>query len=230
MTYRTVRTRAGLRMVQHGTVLSEIRKSPGPTHSVADVIASAVHVLVPESTVALLGFAGGGVLAPLRAMGASHRICAVDLDDSGYYVFHKLCSSWAGQVTFEKAEACEWLTNRSRQYRAIVEDLSVPLQKDVVKPDETWSELPGSIYRRLDQDGVGIFNLLRPTKFSWHSGFQRLIPEGFDARLVHFSEFENRLLIACRTLPTARQLSRHLGVSLRSINSRLAGRISVRSY
>lgn len=225
--YRLIQTRSGVRMVQHGTVLSEIRTSPGPTHSVADVIAAAVQATACGPRVAMLGFAGGGMLAPLRAMGGDHTLAAVDLDDSGWWLFRRLCSGWAGEVSFDRAEACTWLRGGRCRYDAIIEDLSVARNSDVFKPVVTWSQLPPLLYSRLNEGGVAIFNLLRPTESSWERGVARLLREGCAASVVEFTDYENRLLISGTELPPARKLGLLLRKHLRRIHSRLASRITI---
>ena len=226
--YKIVPTRYGVRMVQHGTVLSEIRTTPGPTYSVADVIACVVRAVSTGPQVAMLGFAGGGVLAPLRAMGGGQAGAAVDLDDSGWKLFQRLCASWAGAVSFDKAEACAWLRGSNQRYDVIIEDLSVPTNSDVFKPAVTWAELPSLVYRQLEVDGVAIFNLLRPTDGPWDFGIRRILRSDMAAHVVHFTDYENRLLIVGKTLPSARTLSQKMRANLRSIHSRQASRISVR--
>lgn len=228
--YRIVPTRSGVRMVQHGTVLSEVLRFAGPTHSMADAIAAAVQTMAFGPRLALLGFAGGGMLAPLRALGGRQRVAAVDLDASGWRLFQHTCSAWAGEVDFEQVEACSWLRGRECRYDVIIEDLSVPVDSDVFKPAATWSELPPLIYRRLNADGVAIFNLLHPGEGSWEGGIRRVLRRGYVARVVHFEDYENRLLIAGRELPSARLFSRRMRAKLRSIHSRLASRISVRNW
>lgn len=86
------RTRNGLRLSQHGVVISELRTSPGPTHSVFDVLASIISVFAPQNRIGVLGFAGGGMMAPLRALGVRAVIDSVDLDRTGYDLFKKALS------------------------------------------------------------------------------------------------------------------------------------------
>ena len=123
--YELIPTRHGVRLVQHGTLLSEVRATPGPTHSVADVIAATVQAVGPGNDIAMLGFAGGGVLAPLRGMGGTQAVSAVDLDDSGWKVFWRLCSRWAGKLSFQHAEACAWLRTGRRRYDVIIEEAEI---------------------------------------------------------------------------------------------------------
>ena len=58
------RTPGGARLVQNGSVLSEVLSQPGPTDSVFDVLASAMN-LSTGTRAGILGFAGGGVIAPV---------------------------------------------------------------------------------------------------------------------------------------------------------------------
>jgi len=73
------RTRRGARIREGDVILSEILALPGPTHSLFDLLAAGIAALAPGPRVAMLGFAGGGVVAPLRAMGWNHPLCCVDL-------------------------------------------------------------------------------------------------------------------------------------------------------
>jgi hypothetical protein len=50
-------TKHGLRLSQHGVVISELRTTPGPTHSVVDVLAALIAVLAPAGRIGVLGFA-----------------------------------------------------------------------------------------------------------------------------------------------------------------------------
>lgn len=228
--YQLISTQSGLRMIQHGTVLSEVKQNPGPSHSVVDVIAAVIQATASGPRVAMLGFAGGGVLAPLRALGEVHEVAAVDLDESGWGVFQRLCATWAGKVSFECADACALLRDNTRRYDVIVEDLSVAMDGEVVKPAATWSELPPLIYHRLKARGVAIFNLIHPSQGSWEHGIRGVLKNGFSARVVEFAEYENRLLIAAENLPPARKLGAQIRGHLKMIQSQLASRISVRTY
>ena len=60
---KIVRTRRGARIVDDDVVLSEILAKPGPTHSLFDLLAAAVATLAPGPRFAMLGFAGGGIVA-----------------------------------------------------------------------------------------------------------------------------------------------------------------------
>jgi hypothetical protein len=169
------------------------------------------------------------MVAPLRAMGSGQRIQAVDLDGSGWRLFKRTCGEWASPVNFNLGEACRWLGARKEACDLIIEDLSIVEQGDVYKPAITWSTLPGLIRRRLSRAGVAIHNLLPPKNARWAAAFHHVIDPRRACRVVEFADFENRLLIVARRLPTARQLSVAMGQQLRAIGSRQAGRISVRA-
>ena len=89
------RTPGGARLLQNGSVLSEVLSQPGPTDSVFDVLAAALN-LSKGTHAGILGFAGGGVIAPLRAMGGRHTISGVDLDESGYKLFRDISDDRQG--------------------------------------------------------------------------------------------------------------------------------------
>lgn len=226
---REIPTQRGIRLVQHNVVLSEVLREPGPTHSAADLLAAIARTLAPQSTIALLGFAAGGMIAPLRAMGGQQEIRAVDINGASFGVFERLCRQWSGRVEIELAEAQAWLRGRNTRYDMIIEDLSVPAQGDVFKPEATWSTLPGLIRSRLNENGIGVFNLLRPQNANWATGLARVTEPFESARVVLFDLYENRIVIAARNLPPVRQLSLELRHHLRFIRSKLARTISIRS-
>ena len=65
---RVVRDRGGLRLLEGDAVLSRVMARPGPTHMPFDVLAACVAALSPGRRALLLGFAGGGTVAALRAI------------------------------------------------------------------------------------------------------------------------------------------------------------------
>lgn len=216
-------------MVEGDAVISEILSSPGPTHSVFDALAASVVVLDGGPRVALLGFAGGGVVAPLRAMGFSGVLDVVDLDDQGERIFRRVSGAWRGPVSFELGEASEWLRHRRGKFDAIIEDLSIPGPGGVTKPEVSVGVLPRLVRSRLKSRGVAVFNLLPVKGWTWSELIDRVGAPFRQRRIVTFDEYENRLLVAGRALPTARQLSLALRASLGSIRSRIAGGMAVRS-
>lgn len=222
------RTPNGFRLSQHGVVVSELRTRPGPTHSVFDVLSASIRVLKPSGHLGLLGFAGGGMMAPLRALSVTAPVHAVDLDRTGYDLFHEHCRSWAGGLCWNHGDAVAWLRQQRRPFDLLVEDLSIPESGDVTKPQVSWEILPPLIRRKLVPDGIAIFNLLPPANGRW-SGEVARIASGFPCSLViHFEEFENRILVGARFLPAARQFAARLRSALICIGSRQVGKIHVR--
>ena len=126
-------TEHGLRLSQHGVVLSELRTSSGPTHSVFDVLAASLAVLAPAGRLGVLGFAGGGMMAPLRALGVPTVIDSVDLDRAGYDLFREHCPHWSEGVNWQQADAVAWLRQQPRDFALLLDDLSVPQDDDVFK-------------------------------------------------------------------------------------------------
>ena len=138
-------TKNGLRLSQHGVVISEVRTRPGPTHSVVDVLAALVAILAPAGRVGVLGFAGGGIMAPLQALGVETAIDSVDLDQAAYSLFRKHCPEWIDRVNWQQGDAVAWLRQQPAKFDLLMDDLSVPGDGDVIKPLITWEVLPGLI-------------------------------------------------------------------------------------
>lgn len=224
------KTRNGLRLSQHGVVISEMRLRPGPTHSLFDVLASLVTVLCPQGRVGLLGFAGGGMMAPLRALGWNLPLDAVDLDADAFRLFQRHCRSWSGTIHWHHREASEWLRAQpKRSFDLIVEDLSVPDGGDVFKPAVSWETLPGLIRQRLKPDGVAIFNLIKPRNGRWNPGLSTVASQFAKHRYIHLEQFENVLLVAGNNLPPAARIGYQVREQLSSIGSQQARKIRVAS-
>lgn len=226
---RVIQTKQGWRLSQHGVVVSELRTSAGPTHSVFDVLAALITVLNPQGQLGMMGFAGGGMMAPLRALGRCAPITAVDLDRASYDLFCRHCPEWAAEVHWHQADAFRWLRGQSRKFDLLLDDLSVPRDGDVVKPDGCWDELPRLMRQRLQPKGVALFNLLTPPDNNWPRNLARVKCHFATARVILLDDFENRILVAGAKLPTATSLGRALRQSLRHLRSRQAGRLQVRS-
>ncbi len=221
-------TKHGLRLSQHGVVISELRTAPGPTDSVFDVLAALIATLAPAGRVGVLGFAGGGMMAPLRALGVEAVIDSVDLDRAGYDLFCQHCPAWAHRVNWQQADAVQWLRGRRAKYDLLMDDLSVPRDGDVFKPDISWTVVPALIQARLRPRGFAVFNLMLSPGDAWSQALPKITRPFGAARIVHLDEFENRLLIAGEELPTARALGIALRRELRRLRSRQATRIQVR--
>ncbi len=217
--YEVVPTRRGVRLEQNGAALSELCREAGPTDSVFDVLAAAAHVLSPERGFALLGFAGGGMVAPLRAMGGDQTIDAVDLDDRGHDVFREHAAEYAGSVRFHHADAAAWLSAATDSYELIVDDLSIPTEDDVVKPEISRTTLPALIRRRLAVGGSVVTNVLSEAGRTWAEVTGPVIAGYPKAHAVVLEEFANRIVLAGDYGRDARGLSRDLRRVLRRIGS-----------
>jgi hypothetical protein len=217
-------TKHGLRLSQHGVVISELRTSAGPTHSVFDILAALIARLAPAGRLGVLGFAGGGMMAPLLGLEVKSVIDSVDLDRAGYDLFRQHCPGWTRCVNWQEAEAVTWLQQQAAEFGLLLDDLSVPCDGDVVKPTISWTVLPALIRGRLRPGGVAVFNLLPRPGGRWNPDLQRMVNLFEAARIVHFDDFENRILVAGADLPTARELGARLRNDLRSLRSRQAGR------
>ena len=221
-------TKHGLRLSQHGVVISELRTAPGPTDSVFDVLAALIATLAPAGRVGVLGFAGGGMMAPLRGLEVDAVIDSVDLERAGYDLFCQHCPSWSNRVNWQQADAVQWLRGQRAKFDLLMDDLSVPRDGDVFKPDLSWNVLPELIRQRLRPEGVAVFNLMLSPGVHWNEALPKITRHFTAARLVHLDEFENRILIAGEELPPARALGISLRRALHRLRSRQATRIQVR--
>ncbi|MHC4666969.1 MAG: hypothetical protein ACYTFD_01065 [Planctomycetota bacterium] len=227
---KVVRTRRGARIVEGDVVLSEILAQPGPTHTLFDVLAACVAALAPGPRFALLGFAGGGMIAPLRAMGFRHPVHAIDLNRAGERVFRELSRDWAGPVDLVRAEAGAWLRRGRRPFDIIVEDLSVPSPAGTVKPYASFDRLPGLIHDRLrPESGVALTNLLPLPGTAWNALLTRVARPHPRAVVVILDEYENRFVLAGAALPTAAEVSSRVRAALERIDSYQRRRIRFRT-
>lgn len=226
---RWVQGRGRVQLLDGDAVLSEVRTRPGPTHAVFDLLAAAAAALAPGPRVAVLGFAAGGLVAPLRAMGCSAPIEAVDLSLTGARRFDRVARSWAGSVNVTRCDAARWLSRSRRRFDLIVEDLSVTRDGHVSKPTVSLEDLPALMRRRLTRSGVVVTNLLPIAGWSWRRVFETLAGSYDRALVVSFLRFENRVVIAGDELDGARQVSQRLRSALRRCRSRLAGEIRLSS-
>jgi hypothetical protein len=222
------RTPTGAQLLQGGAILSEIRSWPGPTHSLFDVLAAAIAVFGDESPVALLGFAGGGVVAPLRALGCRAPIMAVDVELFGERIFRELSADWAGDVRVEHEDAALWLQRTRRTFRVVCEDLSVLGVEGETKPAVTVTALPELIARRLSPDGVAIVNLLPVAGVSWRALTAQVVAPFATARVITVEGFENRIILAAARLPEPDAVAQALRARLAALRSRAAHGIAVR--
>jgi hypothetical protein len=218
----------GVWMEQHGCVLSKVLAQPGPTHSVFDVLAAAVVVCSPGPRVAMLGFAGGGMMAPLRKMGGEHAVSAVDLDDAGHRLYSGIVGDWGGALEFTRADAVKWLRGQRRKFDAIVEDLSVPTDGDVVKPEVSWQVLPGVMRRKVKAGGLTVMNLLPTPGVTWDEMMIACRRDDVPGCVVAFGEYYNRVLIQGKMVEETRVTGGKLRKALRGMGSQIAEGMTVR--
>lgn len=207
-------------------MLSELRRCPGPTHSVWDVMASAVALFTPGSRMAMLGFSGGGMVGAMRALGCDQEIAGVDLWSEGFSLFQRVAADWCGSIRFYEEDAVRWLRRQRILYDVIVEDLSVPKDGDIVKPEVSLSLLPALMRKKLIPGGVIISNLLPTPGYSW----PRMIAAARTGRgvVVEFESYHNRILIQGSQLGEARAVGRHLRRIMRRFGSDSGG-VRIRS-
>lgn len=227
---QVIPTPHGLRFQQNNVVISELRTSPGPTHSVFDILAALVVLLKPTGVTGLLGFAGGGMMAPLQALGGTTPLTAVDLDRASYELFCRHCPQWVDQIHWHHAEAAAWLRRQKRKFQLLLDDLSIPTHDDVIKPEISWTVLPGLIQERLAANGCAVFNLVSPPPGGWSNGLMKIATLFPQTYLLHLEEFENRIVVAGTGLPAPRRMGRQLQNLLRKLRSSQAGRVRLRRW
>lgn len=230
---RIVRTRRGVRLVQGRDVLSELLSKPGATGGFFDALAACATAFAPagrRSRLALLGFAAGGIVAPLRALGFAGPIEAVDLSRASEPLFRSLARKWSGTVRVTRAEASDWLRRRAQRFEIVIEDLTVPGPGVAVKPAVSLDVLPALVKRRLTPGGIVAVNALPVPGTTWPELLQKLARPHRMALLVQFDDYENRILLAGDSLPPARAASRRLRAALAGIGSRQADRVRVRTW
>lgn len=226
---RVVRTRHGARVVQDGLIVSEVRDRPGPTHALFDVLAAAVAAFAPGPRAAVLGFAAGGVVAPLRALGFAHPLRAVDLDLWAVPLFEELSRPWCGEVRIEAGDALAWLTRGRARYDAILEDLSGRVAGEVTKPAVSLGPLPAAMARRLTPRGVAVTNVLPVPGWPWRRLLERLAAPHAAAQVLELEHWENRVLVAGATLEPARRAAARLRRALEALGSREARAFRLRT-
>ncbi len=228
---KILRTRRGVRLVDGPDVVSHLRATPGPTHGFFDLLAACVVAFAPDGgprpRVLLLGFAAGGVIAPIRGAGWTRRIDAVDLSHDSVPLFREIAARWAGDVRIDKAEAVAWLRRRRTRWDVVIEDLTVRGATCAIKPAVSVETLPELMHDRLAPSGVVATNVLPVPGFTWDALLARLAAPYERAFVVHCDDYENRILLTGRGVPAARQTAARLRRVLRTLGSRQADRFSV---
>jgi hypothetical protein len=223
-----VATRRGVRLVQEGHVVSEVLAQPGPTHSLFDLMAACAVELTPGPRVLLLGFGGGSIVAPLRALGFSGPLEAVDLSRTSAAVFRRVAGAWAGSVHVTIADAATFLRKTRRRYDLIVEDLSLPVAGDLVMPDVCFAPLPDLIAEHLRPGGAAIINAFSPGSTGWRAHLDRLVCPGHETLRLIPDDFDHSLLLSAQHLPSAADLARRLRRSLELLRSKQAHHFALR--
>ena len=224
-----MRTNHGARVLDGEVELSFIPARPVATGTMIDVLAASGVIFGAGPPLAVLGFAAGGVLAPIRALGYDAPVTAVDLSTRWLPLFREFASKWAGPFRFERAEASDWLRRRRAKFGAILDDLSERAPEAVQKPWVSVAVLPELMARRLRPGGVVVTNLLPWPEVSWRALIDCARKPFTTALIVRFEDYENRILIAGARLPEAAEASRRLRSALRRIGSDQATGFSVRT-
>lgn len=226
-TLKILRLRRRARIVEGDDVLSEILDHPGPTDTLFDVLAACIAGLAPGPRVAILGFAGGGLVAPLRGMGFTASLTAVDRSLEAHALFRELSGSWAGRVEVIEADAARWLERSKRTYDLILEDLSVPSSPESVKPVISLDTLPELMQQHLRPGGIAVTNVLPVPGTAWTPLLEHLAEPFAGAQIVLPHQYVNRILL-CGRLPEPRETGRRIRHALARIGSTQTRLLSIR--
>lgn len=224
-----VRTKHGVRVMEGGLVLSEVRRTPGPTHTLFDILAAAISTQTPGPSLGILGFAAGGIVAPLRALGFGHPIEAVDLDVSLLPLFRRLSVPWCSRVVVAEANAVDWLERRSKPLDLVLEDLSATVEGQLAKPPVCFDTLPQLVRTRLAPHGVLVVNVLPTPGYTMPEALSLLAAPYRRAVALVLRDWENHILVAGDQIEGAREIGRAMRHALQAIGSREAGGFRVRS-
>jgi hypothetical protein len=230
---RIVRDRRGVRLVDGPDVVSHLRAQPGPTHGFFDLLAACIATFAPDAPrarVVVLGFAAGGLVAPLRGMEWRHTLHAVDLSLEHAALFHEIAAGWGGDVRLVQADAAAWLRRTRARWDVILEDLTVRGPEFAIKPAVSVDVLPDLVRDKLAPRGVVAINVLPVPGLSWDELLERLASPHRTALVVDPVQYENRILLAGPALPDARSVGRALRAWLARIGSRQAGRFTTRAW
>jgi hypothetical protein len=132
-------------------------------------------------------------------------------------------------LEWTRADAVDWLCDRIEPFDVLIDDLSIPVNGDVIKPEVSWTILPELIRSRLAPAGVAVLNLLKPENESWSAGLARVAGVFREALMIELDDFQNRIVVAGAKLPDARALSTGLRASLKGLRSRQATRLRLRT-
>jgi spermidine synthase len=196
-----------------------------------DVLAAGIASLTPGPRVAVLGFAGGGVVAPLRAMGCASTLRCVDLSLQGEAVFRELSVGWGGDVRVQQDDAVRWLRRQRRGFDCILEDISLPStpESEGTKPPSSLNELPQLLPTRLTPRGIAIVNLLPLPGKPWRALLEPYRRHFRHVLVVTFDGYVNRVLVVANRRRTARDVSHRLRQVLHRIESAMVYEMHVRT-
>jgi hypothetical protein len=230
---RIVRDGRGVRLIDGPDVVSHLRATPGPTHGFFDLLAACIAAYAaspPHTRAVMLGFAAGGIVAPLRAMHWAHPLHAVDLTLEHAAIFREVAATWAGDVRLVQADAAAWLRRTRTKWDVVLEDLTERGRACAIKPQVSVDVLPELIAGRLSARGVVAVNVLPVPGLTWDELLVRLASPYRHAIVLDPAQYENRVLLAGPGLTDARATGRAIRAALHRIRSRQAERFAVRSW
>ncbi|RMF74445.1 MAG: hypothetical protein D6738_06250, partial [Acidobacteria bacterium] len=143
--------------------------------------------------------------------------------------FRRVAGAWAGDVRCVRADAAAWARRAPRgSFAAVIDDLSVPADGTIVKPRFSFETLPRLVAPLLCGGGLFVDNLLPHPEVPWTGLVQAVLAGRSRGLLVDADDWENRVLVAGRRVPDAREAGRRLRAALDTLGSEIAGTLRVR--
>lgn len=219
---RVVEGARGRRLMIDNTVASVWNPGCSTTGSVWDALAAPIAALPPgrRRTVAILGLGGGSAARVVRAVAPDAYIVGIEVDDAVLEAARLSFDLDLLDVDVQVGNAWDWLSQETRRFDLILEDVFVTRARHAAKPDWLLEEGLALASRRLSRGGILVSNSLEDAP-SVTRQLVRLRPNVVELRVRGFA---NRILGASSRPLDARQLRTAIGAEplLRPLLAKLA--------
>lgn len=201
---RVERTRRGLVLrigAQHASALRHGRLATG---SVWDLLALPLRIATapPSPRVLLLGVGGGSVVPLLRAFAPECTIVGVELDADVLRAARESFGIERHGIELVHANAIDFLSRDRRRWDLVIEDVFGHDGRRLVKPPAMIEPGLARAARKLATHGVLVSNAVHEAAAA-RRVLVRELGGGLDLAL---SDCSNHILVAGRSVPTAREL------------------------
>ncbi|HXY38972.1 MAG TPA: fused MFS/spermidine synthase [Vicinamibacteria bacterium] len=221
---RVRRTPAGLELRVDGTLASVSRPGRALTGVVWWALAAPVLLLPSRRReVLLLGLAAGSVARALRQLDPGAHLVGVERDREVLRLAREEFGLDALEVEVVVEDALAWLRRERQRFDMVVEDLFLGPARSVHKPEWLAGEGYRLIRQRLRRDGLLVSNTI-------HEMSQIVRAAAPVGRVLSLDvrDYHNRIVVAGRDLPPAREVRRRLAASSEPALARALRRLRVR--